>query len=103
MSVAASISDYFKNTIYQYAHAVFAQLGHALDKDNICHDLAQSTPACMKSAFYVKGLNNVSRKNLNALVLEHKKLHPELVEFKVKSKRPDKEVRFYIEINKSDS
>lgn len=103
MSVAAAMSDYFKNTIYQYSHEIFAQLGHLIDKENIWHDLAQTTPAFVKSTFYVKGLDNVKRKELNALVLEYKKQHPKLVELKVKSKRPEKEVRFYIEITKSDS
>jgi len=101
VSVVKMMGEYFQNTIYAHTHAVFAQLGITIDKDNIWHDLAQTTPQCMKSTFYIKGVDNVVRKDFHAAVAASKLHNPQLTQLKVKSKRPGKEVRFYLEVTKS--
>lgn len=101
MSLAMQMSEYIKDQIYNYTHTVFESLGHNLDKEKIWHDFAEVRPGFFKSTFYVSGLDNVKRKDFSALSEAVKQAHDELKQLKVKSKRPNKEVRFYIEVNKN--
>ncbi|NBP02855.1 MAG: hypothetical protein EBU90_22610 [Proteobacteria bacterium] len=99
MSVVQHMGDHIRERIYSYAHALFETLGFKLDKQNIWHDFAEVRPQFFKSTFYVTDIDNVKRSDFNALSTSLKQNYPELKEFKVKFKRPDKPVRFYIEIN----
>jgi adenylyl- and sulfurtransferase ThiI len=97
MSLVHQIGDSIRERIIKYTGSLFQQLGVTLEKDKLWHDLAQLNPDGIKATFYVTGLDNVKRKEFNALVEELKKNIPQIQTFKVKFKRPDKEVRFYLE------
>lgn len=101
--IAQQMGDYIRSQIANYSADVFGALGHAFNVEDIWHDFAEVRPGFIKSTFYVKGLSNVKRKDFNLLASKIKESYPELKEFKVKFKRPDKEVRFYIEVNSDDS
>lgn len=95
MSVVAAIGESIRQRIIQHTGNIFQQLGVTLTPDIIINEFAQITGNSFKSTFYVLGLDNVKRKQLQELVL--KENNPFLL-FKVKSKRPQKEVRFHIEL-----
>ena len=96
--IATSVGDMIKDRIGFYSDQVFNKLGITQDRETICHELAQVDSNGLKATFYFKGLDNVKRKEFNNSVNEVASENSNLKIFKVKSKRPEKEVRFYIEI-----
>lgn len=97
------MGDYIRSQIALYAADVFETLGTKIQSEDIWHDFAEVRPGFLKSTFYVKGLDNVKRKDFNTLSASVQQRYPELKCFKVKFKRPEKEVRFYIEVNNSNN
>lgn len=100
MSFSQQLGDYFRDNIYNITHSIFSKLGFELDKNKIYNDLAQSLPDCIKCTFYVTDIDNVKRKEFNELVTKLKEENQHVIEFKVKFKRPEKPVRFYLHLNK---
>ena len=101
--IAAQMGEYIKESIHNYASDVLQTLGHEVQINDIWNDLAEIRPGYLKASFYVKGLDNVNRKDFNVLAAALKQKCPEVKEFKVKFKRPDKEVRFFLEVSKQDN
>lgn len=99
MSIVKQMGEHIREQICKYTADVFATLGTYINHDNIWHDFAEVRPGFFKSTFYISGLDNVKRKDFNLLANKIKESFAELKEFKVKFKRPEKEVRFYIEVN----
>jgi hypothetical protein len=103
MSITQAIGDSIREKIISFTGSLFSQLGITLEKDKLWHDLAQLNPDNFKATFYVSGLDNVKRKEFNVLAEELKKNNPKIQIFKVKFKRPDREVRFYLETSELNS
>lgn len=97
MSIAQTIGDSIRQKIINLTESLFSKLGITLNPDLIWHDLAQLNPDNFKATFYISGLDNVKRKEFNLLSEELIKNNPKIQIFKVKFKRPDREVRFYLE------
>lgn len=103
MSEVAAVGDTIQKKIYFFSSDMFVRLGRFIFLEDIWHDFAQLTPQGLKATFYVKGVDNVVRKDFNREALLQQMTHPQIKTLKVKYKRPDKEVRFYIEIeNEND-
>lgn len=100
MSIALMMGDHIRQTVLKYSAELFQTLGHSVVLDDIWHDHAEIRPGFMKSTFYIHNVDNVKRKEFNALVAALQQQYPEIATFKVKFKRPDRPVRFYIEIHK---
>ena len=97
--LATQMGEFIKNKIYCNVQSVFASLGVTFSADDIWNDLAQIGSGYLKATFYIKGLENVIRKNFNAAAHDLKSSNNNIKEFKVKFKRPEKEVRFYLEMS----
>jgi len=94
--------DYVKHAIVNVTGDVWKNLGITFNEDDIWNDLARTTGSGIEATFYIKGLDNVIRKDFNAQVALLRASNPQIQEFKVKFKRPDKEVRFYIKYNRDN-
>jgi hypothetical protein len=102
--IAAQMGEYIKSHILSVTAPVWTALGiNDVTAENIWNDLARCGAGGIEATFYVTGLDNVVRKDFNAQADVLKKNNPRIAEFKVKYKRPEKEVRFYIKINKEIS
>jgi len=98
MSIAQFIGDQVRQRIIENTQPIFTQLNIQLEADNIWHDFAQISPDGFKAIFYIKGVDNVTRKEFNKAVEQEKQTNLGIKTFKVKYKRPDKEVRFELEM-----
>ena len=94
MSLAQAIGDQIRDRILENTLPVFTTLNLTVEKENIWHDFAQVSPEGLKAVFYIKGLDNVKRKDFNTAVEQEKLVNHHIETFKVKYKRPEKEVRF---------
>lgn len=94
--IAQQMGEYIKNRIAFLTQSVWGNLGITLNEEDIWNDLARMNGRNLEATFYIKGLDNVVRKDFNAQAQMLKELDPHIKEFKVKFKRPEKEVRFYI-------
>jgi len=103
MSITASISEQIKKKIHDTVLPVFTDLGINVTQEDIWNDLASYSPDGVSATFYVKGLDNVERKLFNEKATHLKMVNKEVIEFKVKFKRPEKEVRFYLETNRKEN
>lgn len=103
MSVTVSISEQIKKKIHDTVQPVFSDLGISIAQEDIWNDLASYSSDGISATFYVKGLDNVQRKPFNEKVANLKAINNEIIEFKVKFKRPEKEVRFYLKTNRKES
>jgi len=103
MSATAAISEQIKSSIHNTVSPVFIDLGITFAADDIWNDLVKYSPAGIMATFYIKGLDNVQRKPFNEKVASLKANNPDIVEFKVKFKRPEKEVRFYLETKRKEN
>lgn len=100
--IAQQMGEHIKSRIFDLTKPVFTKLGIQFTADDIWNDLARINGSELKATFYIKGLDNVVRKDFNAAVAEFLNFDTNHIkEFKVKFKRPEKEVRFYIETNKT--
>lgn len=99
--LAAHMGEYIRSSILQITSSVWNNLGiESVTTDKIWNDLARCGASGIEATFYIKGLDNVTRKDFNAQAALLKASNPLIEEFKVRYKRPDKEVRFYIKVNK---
>ena len=96
--LASQMGDHAREKIFNTVKPVFDRIGITIDKENIWNDLLQVTGNMIKSTFYIKNVDNVIRKDFNLYVEELKQTNKSIVELKVKFKRPEKEVRFFIEL-----
>ena len=94
--IAQQMGEYIKSTIASVTQPVWIALGVACNADNVWNDPARKDGENLEATFYIKGLDNVVRKDFNVLAQNLKQANPGITEFKVKFKRPEKEVRFYI-------
>jgi hypothetical protein len=97
--IAMQMGEHIKNTIATVTKPVFDKLGIQFTAEQVWNDLARINGGQLKATFYVAGLDNVVRKEFNAVATELKQSDATVKEFKVKFKRPEKEVRFYLEID----
>lgn len=103
MSITKQVGDIIRNKIADNIKPVFDNLNINFNPDNIINDFARFSGDGVEASFYIQGLDNVTRKDFNAQVDILKASNPLLKEFKVKFKRPEKEVRFYINIVNENS
>jgi hypothetical protein len=96
--LASQMGDHAREKIFDTIKPVFDKIGVAINKENIWNDLLQVTGNNIKSTFYIKNVDNVIRKDFNLHVEDLKQTNKNIVELKVKFKRPEKEVRFFIEL-----
>ena len=94
--IAQQMSEYIKTKIASLTHPVWSNLGIEYNTGDIWNDLARMNGENLEATFYIKGLDNVVRKDFNTHAQSLKQANPGIAEFKVKFKRPEKEVRFYI-------
>lgn len=94
--IAQQMGEYIKNRIASLTQPVWSNLGIELNTEDIWNDLARMNGENLEATFYIKGLDNVVRKDFNVHAQSLKQANPNIAEFKVKFKRPEKEVRFYI-------
>jgi hypothetical protein len=94
--IAQQMGEYIKNRIASLTQSVWSNLGIAFNEDDIWNDLARMNGRNLEATFYIKGLDNVVRKDFNVQAQLLKESDSNIKEFKVKFKRPEKEVRFYI-------
>jgi len=97
--IAIQMGEYVKATIASTTKSVFEKLGIQFTTDDVWNDLCRTGHGKLVSTFYITGLDNVVRKDFNAAATELKQSDSSIKEFKVKFKRPEKEVRFYLEID----
>jgi len=98
--LARQMGEYLQNQINAYMAGIFVDMGITYSKEDIWHDFAQVTPVGFKANFYIKTIENVKRKQFHELAGKVKKENPQLKTLKVKSKRPNNNVRFEIEVVK---
>jgi len=96
--IAQQMGEYIKNRIASITQPVWSNLGIGLNADDIWNDLARMNGENLEATFYIKGLDNVVRKDFNVHAQSLKQVNPNITEFKVKFKRPEKEVRFYLKV-----
>jgi hypothetical protein len=94
--IAQPTGEHIKSTIASVTQPVWTALGIECNAENVWNDLACSSGHGIEATFYIAGLDNVVRKDFNVHALALKQANPNITEFKVKFKRPEKEVRFYI-------
>jgi hypothetical protein len=94
--IAQQMGEHIKNRIASLTRSVWDNLGIALNEEDIWNDLARMNGRDLEATFYIKGLDNVVRKDFNVQAQILKQSDSHIKEFKVKFKRPEKEVRFYI-------
>jgi len=93
---ATTICNAMHDQLWQVIAPVFAHVGVSLTADQIACDLASFTAHGFESTFAVSHVENVDRKQFHAAAHVHMQHDDKMQIFKVKSKRPDKNVRFYI-------
>ena len=91
-----SISEAIRFTIHQYAETIF---NIPIDTEFMTVDFAKVSQEGIEATFSHHSIVNVGRKWLTQRVEDVKKIKPYLKVFKVKSKRPNQNVRFYILTN----
>lgn len=103
MSITLQIGNCIRERITEIVQPIFTNLGITFNSDDIVNDFARFNVQGLEATFYIKGIENVIRKDFNTQVVLIKNSNPFLEELKVKFKRPDKEVRFYIKVKNENS
>jgi len=98
--IAHQMSEYIKSRISSITADVWNKMNINYQTEDIWNDLARINGDCLEATFYIKGLDNVVRKDFNEHAQLLKQNNPNVAEFKVKFKRPEKEVRFYLKVTK---
>lgn len=99
--VAQQMSEYLQDQISHWMNLVLDANEHKFSKEDIWHDFAQLTPDSLKACFYIKTIENVKRKPFVEAVEKLKQDQPALQILKVKSKRPNSNVRFEILVQRN--
>ena len=94
---AGQIGDLIRQQIAQITEPVFSSLGFSINSQDIHNDLARFGNG-LESTFYISNVENVQRKPFNEQAALLKASNNKIVEFKVKYKRPEKNVRFYLKV-----
>jgi len=103
MSLAQEIGNNIRAKIVSSVGSVFTNLGLEVSEDRIVNDCARYNNNGLEASFYIQGLDNVVRKDFNAQVVIVKASNPLIEEFKVKFKRPEKEVRFFLKVRNENN
>lgn len=93
---ATTICNAMHHQLFEVIAPTFAHVGVSLTADHIHCDLARFTNSGFESTFSLSNVENVDRKQFHAAAQMHMQHDDKMQIFKVKSKRPDKNVRFYI-------
>ena len=101
--IAQQMGEHIKSTIASATQSVWTALGIECNAENVWNDLARSSGHGIEATFYIAGLDNVVRKDFNAQVAALTAHNSNIEAFKVKFKRPEKEVRFFIKIKSENS
>jgi hypothetical protein len=101
--IAQHMGEHIKSTIAAATQPVWMALGIECHAENVWNDLARCSGHGIEATFYIAGLDNVVRKDFNAQVAALTAHDSSIEAFKVKFKRPEKEVRFFIKINSTTS
>jgi hypothetical protein len=96
--IAMQMGEHIKSKILSSTASLWHAMGIEVTEDKIWNDLARCGNGGVEATFYITGLDNVVRKDFNVHVEALKLSNPCIQEFKVKFKRPEKEVRFFIKI-----
>lgn len=96
---ATAIRGAITAQIFNYVAEVFRGIGYIVKEEDIVVDFARFNSEGLESTFSLTSIENVLRKPFNQAVETYKSHNPSIAEFKVKFKRPDKNVRFYLKVN----
>ena len=94
---AGQIGDLIRQQIVQITDPVFKGLGFEITPGEVNNDIARFGNG-LEATFYVSSVENVQRKPFAELAQQLKDSNKKIVEFKVKYKRPEKNVRFYLKV-----
>lgn len=94
---ATQITEIIRSQIAQITEPVFKSLGFTVSSADVWNDIARFGKG-LEATFYVDTVKNVDRKSFAAQAQILKEANKCIVEFKVQSKRPDKNVRFYLKV-----
>jgi len=94
---AMQITETIRNQIAQITEPVFKNLGFAMTASDVWNDIARFGKG-LEATFYVDTIENVDRKSFAAQAQALKEANKSIAEFKVQSKRPGKNVRFYLKV-----
>lgn len=98
---STAICTALHDTICSAIQAPFADVGITVTNDMITCDLARFNTAhdgsvSCETTFSLHGIENVERKPFHEAVVKHQQYNAKLQTLKVKFKRPEKNVRFYL-------
>ncbi len=91
-----SIMDAVKMQMVNIIKPVFNALGYNVQTDDIVNELCAFKDGNLEATFSVHAVDNVDRKSFALAVDALKASDKGVIELKVKSKRPGKNVRFYL-------
>lgn len=91
-----AIMDAVKTQMVSIMAAVFDQLGHAIQPDDIVNELCASKDGNLEATFSVHAVDNVDRKSFAAAATALQQTDASVITLKVKSKRAGRNVRFYL-------
>lgn len=91
-----SICNAMHNQLFEVIQSTFSSIGVSFTVDDIHCDLARFTNSGFESTFSLSNLENVDRKQFNEAVQTAVANDSKIQILKVKFKRPEKNVRFYI-------
>ena len=96
---STAIQEATSTVIFRNVVEAFGLIGFSIKEEDIAIDFARFNSQGLESTFSVSTIENVQRKPFNEAVVSLKTNKPGVEEFKVKYKRPEKNVRFYLKIN----
>lgn len=94
---AGQIGDLIRQQIVDITEPVFKSLGFNVTPQDINNDIARFGNG-LEATFYASTVENVQRKPFAEQAQLLKDSNKKIVEFKVKYKRPGKNVRFYLKV-----
>lgn len=94
---AGQIGDIIRQQIVDITEPVFKNLGFNVTPQDIHNDIARFGNG-LEATFYASTVENVLRKPFAEQAQLLKNSNKKIVEFKVKYKRPEKNVRFYLKV-----
>lgn len=103
MSITRQVGDIIREKIANTIKPVFDGINISFNSNDITNDFARFGEGGIEASFYIKGVDNVVRKDFNAQVALLRSSNLLIEDFKVKFKRPEKEVRFYLKVKNENS
>lgn len=95
---ASQIGEAIVTQLHRHTADFFNAIGHSVKVEEYAVDFARYNTSGLESTFYVNSIENVVRKDFNEIASGLIRNNPRIKEFKVKYKRPEKNVRFYIKV-----